>query len=142
VIDDVVSALDVAPTVFSFAGVPAPGEWTGVDLRPAIEGGEVPRTEVIGKMHAVRIVDPATHRAGPKTEAYFLRDDRWHYVWSPATDTELLFDVVDDPMETRNRAGDLADAAREMRSRIEAWRDEARPAPRGDAERRLLPKTG
>ncbi len=122
--DDLVSSLDVFPTVLGYASASPPEGLPGVDLRPTLNGGPGPRSEVIGRVEGVRVLDPQNLPPGDKGSAYFLRNDRWHYVWAPTRGTELLFDIVADPEERTNVAADHPETREELRARVEQWRDD------------------
>ena len=123
--DDLVSLLDVFPTLLDFAGVPIPAGLPGLDLRDAIsKGTPVPRTELIGAVQRVR---PVTTGGPPKAtarRAYFLRSPRWHYVFFPDTKSSQLFDVQADPREQRDVAPGHPAEVQKLRKRIERWIEE------------------
>ena len=122
--EDPVSTLDLFPTILAYGGAKAPEDRPGVDLRPALQGLPTDRRDVIGRMRSVRLIDPRQPAPEkPTPAAYYLRDDRWHYVWSPEANSELLFDVDADPGEQTNLAAELPQVTAELRSRVERWRD-------------------
>jgi uncharacterized sulfatase len=124
--DDLVSGLDVYPTILDYAGVPVPPGRLGLDLRPAVEeGAPVGRSELIGYMAGVRphLERPGGSSPDAGTEAYFLRDPRWHYVWYPKIGDDQLYDLVEDPNEKRNLVAEQPERWREFRRRIDAWRE-------------------
>lgn len=120
--DDIVSLLDVFPTLLDFAGVAIPGGLPGLDLRAAIEQGTpVARTELIGAVQRVR---PVTVGGPPKPtahRAYFLRTPQWHYALYPESKTEQLFDVKADPREKNDVAASHPAEVAEFKQRIERW---------------------
>jgi uncharacterized sulfatase len=121
---DLVSALDLFPTLLDYAGAPVPADLIGLDLRPAIEKGvPLARSEIIGRMEQARphFEDQGSAKAG-STSAYFLREARWHYVWYPDVGDDQLFDLEVDAGETRNVIRDHPDVAKDLRERIERWR--------------------
>ncbi len=87
-----VSLVDVAPTLLT-AALGGTGEMQsdGVDLKTIVDGHE--RNQV--HIHY--------DRAGKAI--YTTITPRWKYAYSAADDREFLFDRVQDPGETRNRAG-------------------------------------
>lgn len=100
VLDAPVSLVDLAPTVSALAGVAAlPGN-DGRDLLPALRGGPPPETPVFCEQAFAW--DEAVSR--------MVRLGRWklclHHGHAPE-----LYDLVDDPGETRDRAADPACAA-------------------------------
>lgn len=123
--DDLVSSLDLFPTLLDYAGAPLPPGRAGIDLRSAIEEGrEVPRTELIGAVGRVRPI-PIGRAPRPVSKlGYFVRTPRWHYVQFPLEKLEQLFDVVADPGEEHDMVGSHPEVAAELRQRLEAWKKE------------------
>ncbi|MBM4268837.1 MAG: hypothetical protein FJ144_19850 [Deltaproteobacteria bacterium] len=122
--EDLVSALDLYPTLLDYGGAAAPAGRLGIDLRPAIEKGTpVGRAEILGFMSAVRPHFDGERPESPPggTDAYFLRDARWHYVWYPKVGDDQLFDLSSDPGERRNVIAEHPDRAEEFRKKLEAW---------------------
>jgi uncharacterized sulfatase len=120
---DLVSSLDLFPTLLDFAGAPIPSNRVGIDLRSAIETGHpVPRTELIGAMEKVRPIslDRAPQRWAKR--AYFIRSPRWHYVQYPDENREQLFDIQADPRERHEIAQANPDQVQAFRKVLEAWK--------------------
>jgi choline-sulfatase len=91
-----VSTIDLAPTLAAFAGVSmeAVAPWTeGVSLIPVANGAARPP---VAMEYAAE---------GTITPMVALREGAWKYIRCPA-DPEQLFDVANDPLETRNLASD------------------------------------
>jgi len=88
-----VSHVDVAPTFLEATGARiTTHEPDGLDLAD-VAAGRTDR-EMVFAQH-----DEAAHAT------YMAVSDRWKYVYSAADDREFLFDRLEDPLETRNRAG-------------------------------------
>ena len=49
-----------------------------------------------------------------------LRTDRYRLVWDAASDEVQLFDIVEDPEESRSVAGRRAEQAAELRARLQS----------------------
>jgi choline-sulfatase len=91
-----VSTIDLAPTLAAFAGISmeAVAPWTeGVSLIPVANGAARPP---VAMEYAAE---------GTITPMVALREGAWKYIRCPA-DPEQLFDVANDPLETRNLASD------------------------------------
>jgi arylsulfatase A-like enzyme len=144
--DELVSFVDVMPTLLDFAGVEAPEGYAGRSLRPLLEGEATEeRAFLAGACYPVATTGP------PEGEAYALyaRDARWKYVrWlrdvraadndallhithrfvpfpAHARGEEELFDLAADPNERVDLAGDPARAQELARLRETAlawWR--------------------
>ena len=83
---------DLYPTFCARAGIAIAGRLDGRDLSPQLAGGrESVRTESIGYFHDAQ-------RA--------IRRGRWKLIRYPQLGQEQLFDLLDDPHEMRDRAGE------------------------------------
>ncbi|MCC6644504.1 MAG: sulfatase [Polyangiaceae bacterium] len=113
-----VSTIDLAPTVLSVLGVPAPPRMTGVDLTPLARGADGPRDRpIVTEGRAARSVrvgryryverDPAAREVSGPTLG--------HHVWR-----EELYDLEADPGERRNVVADLPDVASRLREELGA----------------------
>lgn len=122
--DDLVSSVDLVPTLLAYAGVsPLPG-LPGYDLRDAFEGRAVPaRQRIVGIVDEVRSDTPAGGALGPERfsgPGAFVRDARWHYLWF-FDRREELYDTRADPGETRDLAGVQAQRVTRMRAELLTW---------------------
>jgi len=142
VVDSLVSQVDLFPTICEVTGIAPPAWLQGVSLVPLISGArDSVREEVFAEvnyhcpyepMRAVRTARwkyirrfhgyPATVSAncdpGPAKDELLRRG--WKDLPVPA---EELFDLVFDPNEACNLAGDAryGEALREMRGRLDRW---------------------
>ena len=109
---DLFSLVDMAPTTLGLAGVPVPVHMQGADFSPALRGGDFcgPGEVLLEMVGAPRVhFDYADWRG--------LVTDRWKYAFYE-TGHEVLFDLWEDPYESRNLA-DADPALREdMRTRL------------------------
>lgn len=110
VVEDVVSMLDLMPTVLDLAGVPHPWEGEAGD-RPALPG-EVLTPVVKGeadpqRKHALVECDRLNVRAGSLQVRTLVTND-FKLVYYPRSGETLLFDRKNDPQERTNRADDPA----------------------------------
>lgn len=99
VVEQPVSTIDVAPTLCDLAGISMAEvmPWTdGTSLLPLARGDA--RAEPVAMEYAAE---------GSITPLVCLRDARWKYIRCKA-DPEMLFDMIADPGERRNRATDPA----------------------------------
>jgi choline-sulfatase len=107
-----VSTIDLAPTLAALAGISMDEvmPWTeGVNLIPVAQGG--PRGPVAMEYAA----------EGSITPMISLREGAWKYIHCPA-DPDMLFDVANDPGESRNlaRAPSAAEILAHFRGLAEA----------------------
>jgi uncharacterized sulfatase len=128
--EELVSTLDLFPTLLGYAGLAPRSGREGIDLRAAIaEGTPLPVRTLYGSMQGA-----LSSAVGPETEswealrrpAWFARSDRWHYVlFEPARGQKLdeeLYEVARDPLEARNVASAQPGITRELRRQVEAWK--------------------
>jgi choline-sulfatase len=117
--EHLVSGVDVMSTVCDYAGVPQPPQARGLSLRPLLEGaGEVPwRDHVYAEMqHTGRMIRTERYKfvtfyrfSGDPDRPFVRRDDGRSAVFEQGhgqeyeeLEVKLLFDMQDDPWETRN----------------------------------------
>jgi arylsulfatase A-like enzyme len=158
VVDQLVTQIDLFPTICDLAGIPHPGWLQGTSLLPLI-AGEVDR------LHDEVFAEVNYHCAYEPQRC--VRTERWKYIrrfhehhgyekpmpsncddgpskarwighgWADRpVAAEQLYDLMFDPVETNNLAGDPAHAGvlAEMRNRLERWmRDTQDPVLNGVA---------
>lgn len=141
VIDALASHVDVFPMICEVAGLPAPAWLEGVSLAPLLTGTESVRDAVFAEvnwhaapepMRSVRTArynyirrfaphgGPVLPNCDDSVSKTLLRKAGWD---TRSQAEEELYDVVFDPQEACNRAGDPAYAATlaEMRARLRTW---------------------
>lgn len=124
-----VSGVDVLPTLCDYAGVPVPPGLDGVSVKPVVDDPARPgRDAAIVAMHPVG--------KGSTDEGRLLRTGGWAYAaFSRGPVAESLFDLRNDPGETRNLAGDPAGSGvlAELRAQLAATLTAAEDSFRGPA---------
>jgi choline-sulfatase len=113
--DELVSNIDLAPTLCSIAGVRWPGPLPGTDLDGILEGdSEINRDQVFAEGGLLHVA----HWRG-------LRTREWKY-WHYSNGEELLFNIAEDPYEMNNLAEDneAGDILTGFRERVRQWRRE------------------
>jgi uncharacterized sulfatase len=123
--DDLVSVIDIFPTVLDYAGIAPASDLPGKSLRPTVERGQpLGRERFIGSMHQCR--EPNGWKQFEAT-GFYLRDRRWHYFVCDQRGVEQLFDMSHDPQATRDVAQQHPQLTADFRRRIAAWRREIQP---------------
>ena len=111
------SHVDIAPTVCDYLGIPAPAGGDGLSLKPMLDGdSERVRDEVFIEFNG---------NSGRGYESRALVRDQWKYIYTPG-DRDELYDLADDPGETRNLAEspDHADSRADLRRRLKTFMEE------------------
>jgi uncharacterized sulfatase len=116
---DLVSTVDIAPTILSAAGVAVPKEMRGLSLLGAAAGkGPLKREAVFGEIFEHTALDldrPAvnlTHR--------WVRQGDWKLI-VPEKGKPELYDLKSDPFEKANLAEKHADRVRRLTAVLDAW---------------------
>ena len=130
--DQLVSTVDLLPTLLDYAGLPPPAHLAGRSLRPLIEGHTShTRAAVVGCMSGVRPDRPTGAWLSKRQRACFVRTRRWHYIRYAEDGIDDLIDARSDPAQRYNLARHHPGVVARMRRRIQAW--EARAARRAEA---------
>ena len=106
--------IDLAPTLLELVGLAVPPTFQGRSLVPLVRGEPLAAAAIVSET-SWRGIDLACARLG-----------RHKLIVDRVADRELLFDLVDDPAETRDRLADEPAVAGRLRSAIE--RAETPPA--------------
>ncbi len=134
--EEVVSSVDLAPTILAAAGVDTNGRtWPGVNLWPVAAGAAQldPNRAVFGEIYpgdAATLDDPA------RDLAYrWVRRGRWKLItthahggarpWGDYLAGDALFDVVADSAESRNLIQQEPSVAANLRTLLDEWWDPA-----------------
>ncbi|UCD51947.1 MAG: sulfatase-like hydrolase/transferase [Phycisphaerales bacterium] len=101
--------MDIFPTVCEFIGAPVPDGLDGRSLASVIEG----------KQPIVRQTLFSSYRRCQRA----VRDDRWKLIRYPLINKTQLFDLRNDPRETKDLSGDPAHAQRieSMTAQLRQW---------------------
>ena len=121
-VDELTLNVDLAPTILCLAGVPVPDSMQGRSLLPLLRGRAADRREEVFTEHLWE------YESIPRTEA--VRTSRWKYVrYLDHPEYEELYDLVRDPREEVNLAGEESHARRlrELRERCERWGERLAP---------------
>ncbi|HEY8513994.1 MAG TPA: sulfatase-like hydrolase/transferase [Candidatus Binatia bacterium] len=108
---DLVSLLDVMPTILEFAGAEPLDDRPGLSLVDAITSGTpVGRDAIVGRYNGTQ----------PANRGHFVRTRTWRYIRFD-DGREELYAIATDPYEDLDIAGERPDVLEEMRGRIDAW---------------------
>ncbi|GGN88037.1 MULTISPECIES: sulfatase [Haloarcula] len=121
--DDIVGLTDLPPTLVDVAGLDRPDSWQGHSLRGVLEGGEYPRTDVVGGWDD-----------GENEEDYVVREDEWKLIRRHEGGDEL-YDLVTDPEEQTNVIDDEPAEARRLQKRVDEHIELVRATADDDVER-------
>lgn len=104
--------LDIFPTLGDFCGVPAPEGSEGQSLRPVIRG------ETDRSRDSIFTAYRHLQRA--------VRDERWKLIQYTQVNYTQLFDLRNDPHETRNLAAEAqhADEVARLTARLKEWQQQ------------------
>ena len=112
VVDEVVANIDIAPTLLTLAGLPAPAHYDGMSFAHLPKRNPERRHELPapGPWREALTYEYYWEFNYPQTPTVFaLRTDRYKYIqYHGVWDTEELFDLQADPGETRNLIDDPA----------------------------------
>lgn len=127
------SSVDILPTILHAAGAEIPDDLPGYDLMPClISGDPTPRQEVLGEAFSHDIADIDQ----PETTLIYrwVIEDRWKLILSydglagrsaryhSRDDIRpQLYDLLSDPMETKNVAADHPDLLKRLSEKLQSW---------------------
>ncbi len=145
-VDERVSLLDVAPTLYDALDVPPPGPLDGVSLWPLVRGDA--QVETAEREHLSELVELDVEALPPRLggEVFALQRGAWRLVWNPErvrvtkppyeagagiVHETALYRLDEDPLERVDRAAENPDVVEALRRALEArvarLRAEARP---------------
>lgn len=106
-----VSGLDLLPTLCDLAGITAPSSLCGLSIKPILQNASAPWRDAVFAM-----VDDNEQR--------LVRTERYKYILlARPKDKEVLFDMQNDPGETKNLAGnpEYTEIITRHRTLLEDW---------------------
>jgi arylsulfatase A-like enzyme len=116
--DELVSLLDLAPTLAEYAGVNIPETFVGESLESLIEDGSWDKEAVIAESGSV---DPEQFRCSYRTsESKYIRGG--NHRQAPAKPPEELYDLGADPAEQHNIIDEATQIASELREAVNSHR--------------------
>lgn len=120
---DLVSTIDIAPTVLAAAGVKSTTALPGLNLLDAASGkGPLARDAVFGEVYEHTAID--IDRPSKNLLYRWIREANWKLIQpvgeSPDKPAEV-YDLAADPHETKNRANDEPERVVALRKRLDGW---------------------
>ena len=109
--------VDLMPTILDYLKISIPGSVHGRSMLPLLEKKTI-RNSVI-----------AETGARGKLRAVSFRTERWLYVWKMEEDVEKLFDLKEDPEETRNVIDLHPEIAARFKIEVEAYLENGNRSP-------------
>ncbi|MGC1272568.1 MAG: sulfatase [Planctomycetaceae bacterium] len=127
--ETLVSSIDLVPTILKAAGVDVPQELPGQSLLDVIAaGGETDRDVVYGEIFEHDIPDIDDPAAGLLYR--WCREGDWKLIVSEkAEGSAELYDLANDPHETRNLAEEHPDRVTGLRKKLDGWWNPATNEP-------------
>lgn len=121
-----VRLMDIAPTLLDLAGVEPLAGIEARSLGRLLHGGTLPYLEAFAESAPARAQFPEQEKIylpGIRGKWRMVRTDRWKLIWIPREDGGLyeLYDLVDDPGETKNLFPELEGEAAKLLPLLEAW---------------------
>jgi arylsulfatase A-like enzyme len=116
---DLVSTIDVAPTILTACGVKVPAAMSGVSLLDVAAGkGGLKRKAVFGEIFEHTAID--IHKPGVNLTHRWVREGDWKLI-VPVKGEPELYDVKRDPFEKENRADKESDRVKALTATLDAW---------------------
>ncbi|MGI9471133.1 MAG: sulfatase family protein [Rubripirellula sp.] len=131
--EEVVSSIDIAPTMLAAAGAPIPEGLPGLNLLPSLESGDaIDREQIFGESFAHDIADIENPEASllfrwciaGKWKLLLTYDgetNRYASTHPRAEKRPQLFDLQADPWETKNVAADHPKVVQRLAGAIDQW---------------------
>ncbi|MGH9389706.1 MAG: sulfatase family protein, partial [Vicinamibacteria bacterium] len=121
-----VRLMDLAPTLLELAGVEPMTDIEARSLAPLLRGGTLPYLEAFAESAPARPQFPEQDKiylSGIRGKWRMVRTDRWKLILIPRAEGDLyeLYDLVEDPGETKNLFAELPGEATKLSPLLEAW---------------------
>jgi arylsulfatase A-like enzyme len=121
-----VRLMDLTPTLLDLAGAEPLSGIEARSLTPLLRGGSLPYLEAFAESAPARAQFPEQDKItlpGIRGKWRMVRTDRWKLIRIPRErgDVYELYDLVDDPGETKNLLPDLEGEAAKLQPLLDAW---------------------
>jgi uncharacterized sulfatase len=121
---DLVSSVDLFPTILGLAEIPVPAGRLGVSLLPTLlEGRASPRSRVVAGVNHLRGPPPPPGFGREiAVKAHFVRTPEWRYVSYDTVGREELYRAADSGADAADRAAEEPEVLAELRAEFERWK--------------------
>jgi arylsulfatase A-like enzyme len=121
-----VRLMDLAPTLLDLAGVDPLPNIEAKSLTPLLRGGSLPYLPAFAESAPARLQFPEQDKQalpGIRGKWRMVRTDRWKLIQIPQEEGDRyeLYDLHDDPGETRNLFAELEGEAAKLKPLLDAW---------------------
>lgn len=119
--DDLVSTIDLAPTILAAAGMNPPPSMQGINLLPFIEEAKsIDRNAVFGEIFVHTCVELG--QPGLNLTHRWIREGAWKLIVSADSNSKPeLFNLLDDPQEKVNLATERPEDVAKLNDRLKEW---------------------
>lgn len=111
--DQLVSLLDLAPTVTDLLEVDPPDTWRGKSIVPTLSSNKTLQNYVISELSHQ---DGLGGKVVPEDIVMSARGQRWKYIRNCQGDHEEVYDLKNDPKETSNKIDNMPGESEYLRS--------------------------
>lgn len=118
---DLVSTIDVVPTLLSACGVKVPSQMPGLNLLPTASGkGPLSRDAVFGEIYVHTAID--INKPALNLSHRWVRQGDWKLiVFEGKKPRQELYNLANDPMETKNLASTNPEKVNDLHKRLDQW---------------------
>jgi arylsulfatase A-like enzyme len=125
-VEQQVRLMDLAPTLLDLARVDPLSGIEATSLAPLLRGGSLPYLEAYAESAPARPQFPQQEKIffpGIRGKWRMVRTDRWKLIVIPHPEGDLyeLYDLFEDPGETKNRFAELPGEAAKLQPILRAW---------------------
>jgi arylsulfatase A-like enzyme len=107
-VDNLVSSLDVAPTIVNWLNFDIPNKWIGKSLIPILANKE--------EVYNYGVISEGKIKKGQNILSY--RTKRWKYIYDETREGQELYDLRNDPKEKKNLSDMMPKLVREFETEI------------------------
>jgi uncharacterized sulfatase len=113
---------DIPATILDYIGKPVPDNYFGTSYVKVIQEGAIgPRREIFGNVNQIRWEGDMMGRS---IEGYWYRDENWFFNWDVTNNSQMLFNMKEDPNNDNNLAPDNPEWVAEVVEKINSWKSE------------------